>query len=160
MAASKAQKKRQKKARRKGTATAEPEPSESAGSAAATVPASRHTARDDAAADRSPASAPAKGALGPAKSEVDAASQQTTTAAGEGGEEGAVDWMSCRLTGVRLVDPVVAADGESYERSALEAWLADKGPVSPATGGPLEHTLLLPNHALRGTLERLGTSTE
>ena len=159
MAASKAQKKRQKKARRKGAAAAQPEPPESAGSAAAAVPTSQDTARDDAAADRSSASAPAPGAVDPAKSEVDAASQQTTTV-GEGCEDGEMDWMSCRLTGVRLVDPVVAADGESYERSALEAWLADKGPVSPATGAPLEHTMLLPNHALRSTLERLGTSTE
>ncbi len=54
-----------------------------------------------------------------------------------------------------MVDPVVAADGESYEREAMEAWLAERGAVSPATGAPLLHTHLLPNHTLRSTLRRM-----
>ncbi len=56
---------------------------------------------------------------------------------------------------VLLIEPVVAADGESYERSAIEAWLAERGAISPATGVPLLHTQLVPNHALRSTLARM-----
>ena len=56
---------------------------------------------------------------------------------------------------VLLIEPVVAADGESYERSAMEAWLAERGAVSPATGAPLLHTQLVPNHTLRSTLARM-----
>ena len=54
---------------------------------------------------------------------------------------------------VVMVDPVVAADGESYERAAMEAWLRDRGAVSPATSLPLESTALVPNHALRNTIQ-------
>ncbi len=50
------------------------------------------------------------------------------------------------------MDPVVAADGESYERAAIEAWLSEHGAVSPATGMPLQHTALVPNHSLRSLL--------
>ena len=53
------------------------------------------------------------------------------------------------------MDPVVAADGESYERAAMEAWLADHGAVSPVTGAPLENTDLVPNHSLRNIMQRL-----
>ena len=44
------------------------------------------------------------------------------------------DWLASQE---RLVDPVVAADGESYERAAIETWFAPHGAVSPATGAPL-----------------------
>lgn len=51
------------------------------------------------------------------------------------------------------MDPVIAADGRSYERNAMEAWVAShRGSSlvpSPATGAPLPHTRLLPNLALR-----------
>ena len=55
----------------------------------------------------------------------------------------------------RLVDPVVAADGESYERDAMEAWLAQKGAVSPVTGQPLPSRDLTPNYSLRNLLQNL-----
>lgn len=57
------------------------------------------------------------------------------------------------LTQAVMEDPVVAADGESYERSAWEAWLAHHGAVSPLTGAALEHTAAVPNHALRSTID-------
>ena len=46
-----------------------------------------------------------------------------------------------------LADPVVAADGHTYERAAIESWLAMRG-TSPMTGAQLEDRRLLPNHAL------------
>ena len=56
------------------------------------------------------------------------------------------------------MDPVVAADGESYERGAIEAWLADRGAVSPATGQPLPSRHLTPNHSLRNLLQNMSPS--
>lgn len=53
------------------------------------------------------------------------------------------------LTKEEFVDPVVAADGQSYERVVVQSWLSENGAVSPATGQALTHTALLPNHALR-----------
>lgn len=44
-------------------------------------------------------------------------------------------------------DPVVAADGFTYERIAIEEWL-EKQPVSPVTNIPLKHTQLVQNKAL------------
>lgn len=49
-------------------------------------------------------------------------------------------------------DPVVCADGETYERAAIEAWLASGNGASPVTGEPLQHRTLLPNISLRGVL--------
>lgn len=52
----------------------------------------------------------------------------------------------------RMRDPVLAADGQSYERMAIEAWLAAGRDTSPVTGAPLAHSNLIPNHALRSLL--------
>ena len=51
-------------------------------------------------------------------------------------------------------DPVVAADGHTYERKQIEAWFAspqfsDLPVKSPKTNVPLKHTMLIPNHALK-----------
>ncbi|EOD04946.1 hypothetical protein EMIHUDRAFT_69023, partial [Emiliania huxleyi CCMP1516] len=54
----------------------------------------------------------------------------------------------CPITTEVMSDPVMAADGHSYERSAIERWLASKS-TSPLTGGELEHRILIPNHTLR-----------
>jgi U-box domain len=45
-------------------------------------------------------------------------------------------------------DPVVAADGHSYERAAIVEWLS-KSDVSPLTNAALPHKNLLPNNLLR-----------
>ena len=44
--------------------------------------------------------------------------------------------------------PVIAADGHSYERAALEAWLAQHT-TSPVTGLPLSHTRIVDNILIR-----------
>ncbi|EOD34457.1 hypothetical protein EMIHUDRAFT_228637 [Emiliania huxleyi CCMP1516] len=54
-----------------------------------------------------------------------------------------------------MSDPVMAADGHSYERSAIERWLATKS-TSPMTGEALVHTFLAPNHMGLSELPRLG----
>jgi len=61
--------------------------------------------------------------------------------------------------GLRLMkDPVVAADGHTYEREQIEAWFASSEfsdlPVkSPKTNLLLEHTMLISNHALRSVIQ-------
>ncbi len=44
-------------------------------------------------------------------------------------------------------DPVVAADGHTYERAGAERWFARHGAVSMVTGAPLPHAHLVPNQA-------------
>ncbi len=49
-------------------------------------------------------------------------------------------------------DPVVAADGFTFEREAIEAWLKQHN-TSPMTNMQLPHTSLIPNHALRSAAD-------
>ena len=58
----------------------------------------------------------------------------------------------CPITLATMVDPVIAADGHSYERVALEAWLANHR-TSPFTGARLQHMHVTPNHRLRSMIE-------
>ncbi|GAB4822242.1 hypothetical protein N2152v2_009288 [Parachlorella kessleri] len=60
--------------------------------------------------------------------------------------------LVCRLTGQLLSDPVIAADGFTYEREALTAWLQLGKLVSPATGRPLSSGAVRPNLAVRDLL--------
>ena len=60
----------------------------------------------------------------------------------------------CPITQMPMLDPLLAADGHSYERAALVKWLAKKK-TSPVTGAPLQHMVLTPNHALRNTITEL-----
>lgn len=54
----------------------------------------------------------------------------------------------CPLTKEIFEDPVVAADGNTYERSAIITWLRTSN-LSPMTDMPLEHLSLTPNNAMR-----------
>ena len=49
-------------------------------------------------------------------------------------------------------DPVMCADGHSYERTAIATWLQSHA-TSPNTNLPLAHLLLVPNIALRNSIE-------
>lgn len=51
-----------------------------------------------------------------------------------------------------FVDPVIAADGFTYERSAIEDWLTRKK-TSPMTNVPLEHERLIPNLSVSRALK-------
>lgn len=65
----------------------------------------------------------------------------------------------CPITAEVMEDPVITADGFSYERSAIEAWLASHD-TSPLTNNVLPHRLVVPNHTLRSVIrehmERVG----
>lgn len=54
----------------------------------------------------------------------------------------------CPITTEVMREPVLAADGRTYERDAIEQWLASNS-TSPMTRKPMESTKLLPNLALK-----------
>lgn len=58
----------------------------------------------------------------------------------------------CPITTVMMENPVVAADGFSYERSAITAWLASGRDISPTTGQILEHRVLIDNNNLKNII--------
>ena len=47
-----------------------------------------------------------------------------------------------------MVDPVIAADGHSYERAAIEAWLQDHD-TSPVDTHVMPHKRIILNLSLR-----------
>lgn len=55
----------------------------------------------------------------------------------------------CPITQMVFTDPVIASDGQSYERAAIEQWLDTGHTTSPATNRRLPDRKLVPNHALR-----------
>jgi len=65
----------------------------------------------------------------------------------------------CPISQLIMADPVVCADGHSYERSCIEAWLASGRGTSPKTNMPLPHTNLVPNLNLRSMIESLRQRT-
>ena len=60
------------------------------------------------------------------------------------------DYM-CPITAEIMTDPVCAADGFTYERTAISEWLRTKD-TSPFTGATLESKFLFPNYSLRNVI--------
>ncbi|XP_075685434.1 WD repeat, SAM and U-box domain-containing protein 1 isoform X2 [Rhinoderma darwinii] len=61
--------------------------------------------------------------------------------------------LLCPITCEIMKDPVIASDGYSYERKAIEFWISTKK-TSPMTNLPLENLLLTPNRTLKMALNR------
>ena len=61
--------------------------------------------------------------------------------------------FTCCITQDLMQDPVIAADGQSYERSAIEEWFYKGHSSSPMTGAPLSHKHLTPNCNLKSQIE-------
>ncbi|KAE8782895.1 U-box domain-containing protein 22 [Hordeum vulgare] len=57
--------------------------------------------------------------------------------------------FACPISLQPMQDPVTAPTGISYDRRAIERWLADGHATCPVTGRPLSLTDLTPNHTLR-----------
>jgi len=57
----------------------------------------------------------------------------------------------CPISDEVMEDPVFAADGHTYERRCIKAWLR-KHDTSPLTNLVLPHKHLVPNHSLRGQI--------
>jgi len=51
-----------------------------------------------------------------------------------------------------MVDPVICADGHTYERSAINEWFRSSS-RSPKTNQNLTSKNLIPNHAMRSTID-------
>ena len=64
------------------------------------------------------------------------------------------DALQCPITLELMKQPVMACDGFTYERDAIESWLANNRP-SPKTGEPLATTALFPNHGARQQISDL-----
>eukprot|EP00759_Apiculatamorpha_spiralis_P051232 PhF_6_TR5151/c0_g1_i1/m.7361 len=58
----------------------------------------------------------------------------------------------CPITFVVMTDPVIDREGHTYERSAIEAWLAANH-TSPFTRGPMQTSDLVPNRSLLDAIE-------
>jgi hypothetical protein len=65
----------------------------------------------------------------------------------------------CPITGQPMRRPVVAADGNTYERSAIRRWLRSSD-ISPLAGIALKHKDLIPNYMLISSLQNGKKSEE
>lgn len=68
------------------------------------------------------------------------------------------DALRCAITSEVMVDPVMALDGHTYERSAIEEWFQEHQ-TSPMSGSRLPAKTLLPNHTLRKLLDEMNFKT-
>jgi TPR repeat protein len=71
----------------------------------------------------------------------------------------------CPILNEPFKDPVVASDGHTYERGAIERWFITTNrenfmPRSPMTGLQLESTLLSPNHTLKSFVIEVNALTD
>lgn len=76
---------------------------------------------------------------------------------GDDDDAGAPASLICPITQELLVEPVIAADGFTYERAAIERWLG-MGPQrrSPTTNAPLASRHLTPNRTLASMIVARG----
>ena len=58
-----------------------------------------------------------------------------------------------------MEDPVICSDGHTYEKHAIETWLRSNS-RSPKTNQQLSSRTLIPNHALRSTIEGMAQSMD
>ncbi|CAF3558737.1 unnamed protein product [Rotaria socialis] len=65
--------------------------------------------------------------------------------------------LTCPITLRTFRDPVIAADGRTYEREAIARWIAEHG-TSPFTRQPLNIKDLQPNYHMRNMTGRRGSS--
>jgi len=65
-----------------------------------------------------------------------------------------IDAFLCPITRDPMEDPVICCDGHTYEREAIEMWLRNNS-RSPKTNQPLPSRELIPNHALRSSIEAM-----
>ena len=62
---------------------------------------------------------------------------------------GAPDDLQCPISQELMRDPVVAADGRTYERAQIAAWIVRGNNTSPMTNEQLAHTHLCSNDIAR-----------
>ncbi|KAI3460962.1 hypothetical protein Pfo_017625 [Paulownia fortunei] len=61
-------------------------------------------------------------------------------------------YFRCPLSLELMLDPVIVASGQTYERAAIQKWL-DHGPLTcPRTGNTLAHKNLIPNYTVKALI--------
>lgn len=83
-----------------------------------------------------------------------ASARETNAAAGAAAAAAPPPICFCPITNEIMQDPVVAADGHTYEREAIETWFRRRN-TSPMTNQVIAPTLL-PNFAVRSLIASLG----
>ena len=73
--------------------------------------------------------------------------------AGESSTLGRDYGFECPITSELMYDPIIADDGHSYERTAIERWFSAGNSTSPVTGQKLDSLVLRSNHALRSAIQ-------
>nr|XP_056717280.1 WD repeat, SAM and U-box domain-containing protein 1 [Euleptes europaea] len=68
--------------------------------------------------------------------------------------ESVPDEFLCPITKELMKEPVIAADGYSYEKEAMENWIINKRRSSPMTNLPLQRLVLTPNRTLKMAINR------
>ncbi|XP_056322059.1 WD repeat, SAM and U-box domain-containing protein 1-like [Danio aesculapii] len=68
------------------------------------------------------------------------------------------DEFICPITRELMKEPVIAADGYSYEREAIESWINTPNRSSPMTNLPLQTTILTLNRSLKMAIQRWKSS--
>jgi serine/threonine protein kinase len=66
---------------------------------------------------------------------------------------GVPSYFICPILQDVMRDPLIAADGFTYEADAIREWLDSGHQTSPMTNLELPHRDLLPNHALRSAIQ-------
>ena len=61
----------------------------------------------------------------------------------------------CPITQEIMEEPVIAQDGHTYERAAIQEWLDRGHRNSPKTGARLLNAELTPNHTMHSLIEDL-----
>jgi len=61
------------------------------------------------------------------------------------------EWF-CPITIQLMINPVIGSDGHTYEKEAIEKWLSNNN-SSPITNAPMFISQLIPNIALRNTIQ-------
>ncbi|KAI8475380.1 MAG: hypothetical protein J3K34DRAFT_517406 [Monoraphidium minutum] len=62
--------------------------------------------------------------------------------------------LRCPITREPFRDPVVASDGQTYERAAISSWMTQSD-ASPVTHQPLARGVLLPNKLIKSMVDEL-----
>ncbi|KAK3579281.1 hypothetical protein CHS0354_033360 [Potamilus streckersoni] len=64
------------------------------------------------------------------------------------------DEYLCPITREIMHDPVMAADGYTYERAAIQSWIDSEKDRSPMTNSPLTSKELVPNRSLKMLIQK------
>lgn len=79
---------------------------------------------------------------------------QDNDSSGQNSTEDTPEAFLCPITYCLMEDPVIASDGHTYERKAIEDWFQSHD-TSPMTNETLDHLDLIPNYLARSQIQEL-----